>query len=589
MRATHARRALAVLPSIAPAQPAAPSIISPGRKAFFHGRPWALLASLSAMTLLTLALAASANAQTLIGSQSLAPSTDSNNAGVAQAFQYTAAASGTTTDIRFYVASGTTATAVQLGLYNDAGGKPGTLLGQGTLSTPQANAWNDVGIPSVTVTKGQAYWIAVLPTNGQVDYLDTGGGSGASYVDSSSSLSSLSQTYASGNEYNVSPLSAYVVGTTAGSQSLLGDENVATANDSNSTGVAQAFQYQATTSGTATDIEVYVASGTTATTIRAGLYSDVSGEPASLLASGTLSSPETQAWNDVSISGATISEGQKYWIALLPTNGQLDYRDTAGGSAASYVDSNHSLTALPQAYAPGSEYNVSPMSAYVMGTGSTPADPPPSGGPAFVCPSGARCFYVDYASGSDANSGTSEASPWQHAPGMQGCSSGCASTTPQADDYYILKGGVTWPNAVLPWVFHWSGSASHGIYIGVDPSWFAGSSWSRPILNGDGKTIGGVSSNYSQVNEFLDLSEGGEYVTVDDLEFTGAYWSNTSQGGNIFLNANNSLYDTVEQNYFHGWSNSCSGSAGCDPGIAISMTYTDGTLPNLEAPLSPEW
>ena len=82
------------------------------------------------------------------------------------------------------------------------------------------------------------------------------------------------------------------------------------------------------------------------------------------------------------------------------------------------------------------------------------------------------------------------------------------------------------------------------------------------------------------MNEFLDLSEGGEYVTVDDLEFTGAYWSNTSQGGNIFLNANNSLYDTVEQNYFHGWENSCSGSAGCDPGIAISMTYTDGTLPN---------
>ena len=195
-----------------------------------------------------------------------------------------------------------------------------------------------------------------------------------------------------------------------------------------------------------------------------------------------------------------------------------------------------------------------------------------------LCPSGARCFYVDYASGSDANSGTSEASPWQHAPGMQGCSSRCASTTPQADDYYILKGGVTWPNAALPWVWQWSGNASHGIYLGVDPSWFTGSSWSRPILNGGAASIPGVATNHDQVNEFLDMSST-QYVTVDDFEFTGARWSTTSQGGNIYLNANEGLYDLIEHNYFHGWSNGCSGSAGCDPGIAISATYTNASVP----------
>jgi hypothetical protein len=32
----------------------------------------------------------------------------------------------------------------------------------------------------------------------------------------------------------------------------------------------------------------------------------------------------------------------------------------------------------------------------------------------------ATTYYIDYVSGNDSNNGTSKATPWKHAPGMQG-------------------------------------------------------------------------------------------------------------------------------------------------------------------------
>src|SRR5258708_37166387 len=69
----------------------------------------------------------------------------------------------------------------------------------------------------------------------------------------------------------------------------------------------------------------------------------------------------------------------------------------------------------------------------------------------------AATYYIDYAGGSDAGSGTSKTTPWQHVPGMNGCSGNCASANPQPGDSIILKGGVTWPNAAFPIMWSWSG------------------------------------------------------------------------------------------------------------------------------------
>ena len=148
----------------------------------------------------------------LLGDQSMAPSADSNNAGVAQAFAYQATASGMTTDIELYVNSGTTASKLLLGIYSDANGKPRSLLASGSIASPTAGAWNDVNVGSVAVTAGNTYWIALLGTGGQLALPRYVGWLGASYVESATGLTALPATYSSGNEYGASPASAYVMG-----------------------------------------------------------------------------------------------------------------------------------------------------------------------------------------------------------------------------------------------------------------------------------------------------------------------------------------------------------------------------------------
>ena len=109
-------------------------------------------------------------------------------------------------------------------------------------------------------------------------------------------------------------------------------------------------------------------------------------------------------------------------------------------------------------------------------------------------PSGiTNCYYIDYSSGADTNSGATELLPWKHLPGMtgnqngtnsgDGCTGNCAANTPVAGNGYILKGGVTWPYTVFPLNWTWSGTGSTSspgctgsgcIYIGIDPNWFSG-------------------------------------------------------------------------------------------------------------------
>src|SRR6516162_11144132 len=53
-------------------------------------------------------------------------------------------------------------------------------------------------------------------------------------------------------------------------------------------------------------------------------------------------------------------------------------------------------------------------------------------------------YYVDFASGSDANNGLSKSSPWQHMPGMPGFG---AAYNYASGDIFTTKLGVTWPRS----------------------------------------------------------------------------------------------------------------------------------------------
>ena len=101
-----------------------------------------------------LGFAPGASAQVLLGDQTIEPSQDSNTVGQAEAFQTTAALTGSIGSITVFVDASSASSVLFLGLYSDNAGHPGTLLTQGSISAPQTGAWNTIGVATTSVTAG---------------------------------------------------------------------------------------------------------------------------------------------------------------------------------------------------------------------------------------------------------------------------------------------------------------------------------------------------------------------------------------------------------------------------------------------------
>jgi hypothetical protein len=195
-------------------------------------------------------------------------------------------------------------------------------------------------------------------------------------------------------------------------------------------------------------------------------------------------------------------------------------------------------------------------------------------------------YFIDYSSGSDANSGTSESTPWQHAPGMANATGNAAKHTPTAGEGWIFKGGVTVDFNAWPANVPWGGTAAATDYMGPDPGWYAGKSWSRPVFDGGGK------SGYNAAKQSLltDVANNANYVVIDDIEFNNLYWS-----GDVSSGASNSIagyigihnYSApqnweVKNVYAHGWTHCTPYGSNCtDPansnGALIFIGLPSGT------------
>jgi hypothetical protein len=144
----------------------------------------------------------------LVGDQAIEAQVDSNPAGVAEAFQYTAGASGTVGQLAIYLDASSAASSVVVGLYaNSASDSPGALLAQGTIGSPIHGAWNSVAVAGASVTAGTKYWIAVLGPVGVVQFRDVATG-GKSQTSLQTNLTALPMTWSPGASYANAPLSA---------------------------------------------------------------------------------------------------------------------------------------------------------------------------------------------------------------------------------------------------------------------------------------------------------------------------------------------------------------------------------------------
>jgi hypothetical protein len=211
----------------------------------------------------------------------------------------------------------------------------------------------------------------------------------------------------------------------------------------------------------------------------------------------------------------------------------------------------------------------------------------------------ATTYYIA-ASGADSNNGTSKTTPWLHAPGMTNCSATCASTTPQPGDSLIFRGGDTWHygnSSLTPyvggtsprWSWNWAGSSSNCkldgsagaivktscIYIGVDQSWFSGSSWARPIMNMDNPltTSRPSSCTFDQDGQNI-LFLSSNYVILDNFEWLGLCWNSSPNAGVVTTLA---TMVEITNNYFHGWTYGSGSSEDSFPQISCSGTGCTGT------------
>jgi hypothetical protein len=147
---------------------------------------------------------------------------------------------------------------------------------------------------------------------------------------------------------------------------LVGDANVEGALDDNSAGQAEAFQYTAATSGSATHLNLYVDGSSGASTVVVGLYTDNAGHPGQLLAQGTIGAPVAGTWNSTTIASTAVTAGASYWIAILGTAGTIEFRDIAGGGPGSESSAQTTLTSLPATWTSGPAWSTTSASAYAQ-------------------------------------------------------------------------------------------------------------------------------------------------------------------------------------------------------------------------------
>ena len=150
---------------------------------------------------------------------------------------------------------------------------------------------------------------------------------------------------------------------------ILGDQTIESQPDSNALGSAEAFQTTASASGTVNSLWIYIDAPSTASTLTAGIYTDSGSappHPAQLIAQGTSTTLTAGAWNKISIPGAAVSAGTRYWIAILGTqSGTLGFRDASTGGCASETSSLSNLTSLPTNWSTGTSWpNTCLLSAY---------------------------------------------------------------------------------------------------------------------------------------------------------------------------------------------------------------------------------
>ena len=230
----------------------------------------------------------------------------------------------------------------------------------------------------------------------------------------------------------------------ASATTLVGNTSVQSGTDNNA-GSAEAFPFTSSASGTTTDASVYVDSGSAATGLVVGLYSDSSGAPGTLLGQASLSTPSRGAWNTLSFPSVSISANTPYWLAILGTGGQLRFRDdSTDGSCQSVTSDITGLTSMPSSFS-GSQWDTCNVSAYLSDSAPVSDSAPTMSGEFSFHGSGqgGAGGTVSATVGTWISSGSTTYSfQWQECDSSGGNCSNVSPTGMIPDEYIITPGEV---------------------------------------------------------------------------------------------------------------------------------------------------
>lgn len=193
-------------------------------------------------------------------------------------------------------------------------------------------------------------------------------------------------------------------------------------------------------------------------------------------------------------------------------------------------------------------------------------------------------YFIDYATGNDANNGTSKATPFKRHPYMVGFTGAYVHA---AGDRFIFKGGVTWPNACFTMNVLAGGNPTNPDYYGVDTTWYTGGSFARPIFDaGSAELAGGY-----DVMVLCNLANAPHDITFDNLDLRNLFWTGPKAFSQVaFFNLSVSSNIVVGNCWIHNWTHGTLAAATADtlkviigsnsspfnPGCSIQNCLIDG-------------
>ncbi len=248
---------------------------------------------------------------------------DSGNADILAAQRTTLSQEGTIQSLSFYVT--TPVGKLRLGLYDDAGGRPGTLAAQTDEFTPVAG-WNTQAVQTPTLLPAGSYWLAFLPESDELHFRY--GWVGSTQTNSyyySYAYGEMPVTFSPSAQGIEEQFSIYATFTVAAAPGTIyaGEVNVLPADADEAGSLLIAQQAQLAENATVQSLSFYVTNA--AGKLRLGIYTDGVDGPGERMAQTDEFTP-VAGWNTVNVQTPALLPAGTYWLAFLPESNALEFR-----------------------------------------------------------------------------------------------------------------------------------------------------------------------------------------------------------------------------------------------------------------------